>query len=1032
MNRRSQILSLAALILLAASPLAAQPNYGEALQKSIYFYEAQQSGALPGWNRVEWRGDSALGDGSDVGVDLAGGWYDAGDHVKFGFPMAASATMLAWGVVDYPEAYSQSGQLQHIENNLRFVADYFVKAHTSPTTLWGQVGNGGIDHAWWGSAEVMQMARPSYAITAACPGSDLAGETAAALAAISMVFASSDPTYAQQLLSHATELYDFAYAGGNDSQRRRYSECISDAAGYYNSWSGYHDELVWSALWMYRATGSSLYLSRAEAGYADLSTEPQQSIKSYRWTHAWDDKAYGSYVLLSSLTGSATYRADAERWLDFWTTGFQGNRITYTPGGLAWLDQWGVNRYAANTAFIALVYSDFLSVADPGNPRVDTYHDFAVDQIEYMLGANPLGISYQIGFGANHPGNPHHRTAHGSWANSIQQPAQSRHLLIGALVGGPNQSDGYTDNRGDFVMNEVATDYNAGFTSALARLYLDFGGNPIPESQFPPAETRDLEYFVEAKTNSSGNRYIEISAKVHNRTAWPARQSDQLKLRYWVDLTAEFAAGYDEDDVTITTAFTQGSGVSDLLSWGDPADDVYYVEVYFIGVNVYPGGQSESRKEAQFRLALPFTNNDPDWDNSADPSWDDYTGSDKVAPKIALYDGNTLVWGEEPTPPCGPGTGVNCVPTADPKSVSTAFETAVGVTLSGSDPDGTIASFNVASGPANGTVTGSGANRTYTPDSGFSGTDSFLYTVTDNDGAVSAPATVSISVAPPIVPSVSITSPANNSSFAPGASFQVGYVLSNAAGVRAYLGGVAQLVQNGSGPITLTAPAVEGTYEVRLETIDGGGVELGASDDIDIQVVQQPPSVDISSPTQAQQIQSGAQLTLTYTVSNADGARIVFAGSTQDHSGSGQQNVSLTAPSADGAYTIQVIAIDANGNELGASDSVGINVFTPSGGGVSCVIGTQDVWDNGYVLNSIAVTNEGSETITAWAVGLQFAEPTTISNAWNVQVTLSGGGTVLDAVNLSYNGTLGPGQSTSFGFQGTHDGSFQVPTCSGN
>ena len=47
-------------------------------------------------------------------------------------------------------------------------------------------------------------------------------------------------------------------------------------------------------------------------------------------------------------------------------------------------------------------------------------------------------------------------------------------------------------------------------------------------------------------------------------------------------------------------------------------------------------------------------------------------------------------------------------------------------------------------------------------------------------------------------------------------------------------------------------------------------------------------------------------------------------------------------------------------------------------------------------------------------------------------MTLSGGGTVLDAVNLSYNGTLGPGQSTSFGFQGTHDGSFQVPTCSGN
>ena len=70
-------------------------NYGEALQKSLFFYEAQQSGVLPDWNRVNWRGDSALNDGADVGRDLTGGWYDAGDHVKFGLPMAGSVTMLA-------------------------------------------------------------------------------------------------------------------------------------------------------------------------------------------------------------------------------------------------------------------------------------------------------------------------------------------------------------------------------------------------------------------------------------------------------------------------------------------------------------------------------------------------------------------------------------------------------------------------------------------------------------------------------------------------------------------------------------------------------------------------------------------------------------------------------------------------------------------------------------------------------------------------------------------------------------------------
>ena len=69
-------------------------NYAEALQKSFLFYEAQRAGELPEDNRIPWRGDSTLTDGKDVGRDLSGGYFDAGDNVKFGFPMAASMTMI--------------------------------------------------------------------------------------------------------------------------------------------------------------------------------------------------------------------------------------------------------------------------------------------------------------------------------------------------------------------------------------------------------------------------------------------------------------------------------------------------------------------------------------------------------------------------------------------------------------------------------------------------------------------------------------------------------------------------------------------------------------------------------------------------------------------------------------------------------------------------------------------------------------------------------------------------------------------------
>lgn len=280
-------------------------NYGEALQKAIYFYEEQSSGPKPSWNRVPRIGNSAMADGSDAGLDLTGGWYDAGDHVKFGLPMAWSVTMLDWGLIQYADAYTRDGQYQYLLNNIRWATDYFIKAHPSPDVLYGQVGDPNADHAFWGPAEVMQMARPAYKIDESCPGSDLAGETAAAIASASIVFQAADPTYASTLLTHARQLYTFA-----DNFRGKYDACITAAQGFYTSFSGYNDELVWGALWLYLATNDTAYLTKAENYYTSLSNQQQTTVKSYQWTISWDDQSYGCYILLALITGQQQYKDD--------------------------------------------------------------------------------------------------------------------------------------------------------------------------------------------------------------------------------------------------------------------------------------------------------------------------------------------------------------------------------------------------------------------------------------------------------------------------------------------------------------------------------------------------------------------------------------------------------------------------------------------------------------------------------------------------------------------------------------------------
>ncbi|RZJ32124.1 MAG: hypothetical protein EON85_02210, partial [Brevundimonas sp.] len=144
--------------------------------------------------------------------------------------------------------------------------------------------------------------------------------------------------------------------------------------------------------------------------------------------------------------------------------------------------------------------------------------------------------------------------------------------------------------------------------------------------------------------------------------------------------------------------------------------------------------------------------------------------------------------------------------TANAQSVSTAYNTAVAVALTGSGT-GPL-SYTVTTLPTNGTLSGSGANLTYTPTAGFSGADTFQFTTT-NAGGTSAPATVTVTVAagPPAISAISPAEGAADASAPPATVTITGTNFSATGNAVTFAGTPGTIVSESATSIVVTPPA---------------------------------------------------------------------------------------------------------------------------------------------------------------------------------------------------------------------------------
>jgi hypothetical protein len=122
------------------------PEYGDVLALSFMFYEAQRSGRLPPTNRIAWRGDSGLLDRAPDGRDVSGGYYDAGDNVKFNLPQAWTISTLAWAVHEFKRGFVEARSYDAALDAIRWGADYLMRCVGDGKSIVAQVGDGASDH----------------------------------------------------------------------------------------------------------------------------------------------------------------------------------------------------------------------------------------------------------------------------------------------------------------------------------------------------------------------------------------------------------------------------------------------------------------------------------------------------------------------------------------------------------------------------------------------------------------------------------------------------------------------------------------------------------------------------------------------------------------------------------------------------------------------------------------------------------------------------------------------------------------------
>ncbi len=487
----------------SASFLIHPAVYDKVFEKVLFFFGANRCGKTNSW----MHGACHLKDGSQLGAAfsgrLTGGWHDCGDHGKYSPTIAYTALVLSLGYAIWPDKAPDLYGANYSDKTPDGVPDLLAEAKigidyifnlysvskelglVDSMDMYHSVGSS-TDHSYWGVPE-KQDELPQNLGGADRPvakgiGANVAGSYAAGLAFFSAAWKKRDPVYAAQMEKAAIDIYD------NIVLKRRGSKTI--VGPFYTGGGPTVDDEAMAALALWYATGESRFgfdlLENLALGQNPLAAYKQGDFPSGLlgispfthggWTTDFENAhtfvIYGMAKLILPDAATAARFGVAGATRDSLLTdikanlansirdGSNGSKNFGTAGihadepyhGLFTSVDWGFNRY--NLGLVTDVFMYYDLTGDK------TYEEIGIDNLNYLLGANPYDISFIMGCGDRNLQHPHNRAANPDGYNQGGTPYPYT-IPTGAVMGGIAPGKLLQDTWPIYTASETCIDFAA-------------------------------------------------------------------------------------------------------------------------------------------------------------------------------------------------------------------------------------------------------------------------------------------------------------------------------------------------------------------------------------------------------------------------------------------------------------------------------------------------------------------------------------------------------------------------------------------